>query len=274
MNKKPIISWYKNFDPTIDLSWIDNLTEINIINTKKFTKEFINICLQNKDKIFLHVHMNGMGGTQFEPNIPSVKHTFNALKVLVDNGFPVKQILLVINPILPNDNGLKAIKLLLKLLTEYKELRLRWIRFEVLRYKSVIDLSPKFKADQLRIRNKNKFGGRFVINNDNILKRVAELNRVMPYLINLDYFFMELHKIKRQYETIINIDPGDEPLIGIRELVAFGYSNNWKDSNGNTHKLITYENNNKFKPQLNIISRNPTQTIRCKNRCILCPYKN
>ena len=51
MNKKPIVSYYKNFDPTIDNTWQSKLTEINIINTKKLTIDFCNFILQNKGLI-------------------------------------------------------------------------------------------------------------------------------------------------------------------------------------------------------------------------------
>ena len=44
-----------------------------------------------------------MGKTVFEPNIESVKFTFLQLKKLIDKGFPQKQILVVVNPILSND---------------------------------------------------------------------------------------------------------------------------------------------------------------------------
>lgn len=273
-NKKPIVSWYKNFDPTIDYSWVNLLTEVNIINTKKFTKEFLDICLSNKHRIFLHVYINGMGQTPFEPNIQTVKYMFEGLKYLVNNGFPIKQILVCINPILPNDNGLKAMKLLLRVLTEYKELRLRWVRTQILSYKDVSDLTSEFKSNSLKIKNQYKFGGKSVISNDNILKRISELKPLYQYLFKTESFYKEYYKVLDQYKSIINIDSGDEYSIGVRELTAFGYNNIWVNSDGSKDKIIKYENNNKFKPIVNIISRGGSKTFRCKNRCKLCPYLN
>lgn len=272
-NKKPIVSQYKNFDPTLTYEWVEKLTDINIINTKNLTQEFCDIVLKNKHRIFLHVTLTGMGKTPFEPNIPSVKTMFDYLKYLVNNGFPVNQILIIINPILPNDNGLKALKLLLKVLTEYKDLRLRWIRTNLLTYKTVADLfDSKFKQDKKNLKHYKEFGGKYILANNNILNRMTELKPVLPYLFKQDSFNREYYKLLEKYKSIINIDAGDMPTISHRELQPFGYSNLWIDSEGNKSKIITYENNNKFKPEVNIISKGGKKTIRCKNRCKLCPF--
>lgn len=273
MKPKPIVSYYKNFDPTLDYAWVTKLTEVNIINTKKLNIELCDIFLKNKNRIFIHLYLTGMGKTPFEPNIPTVKQTFEHLKYLVNNGFPINQILIVINPILPNDNGLKALKLLLRALTEYKELRLRWIRCNLLTYKTVSDLySSPMKADKNLLKYSKDFGGKYIISNNNILKRSIELKPILPYLFKQDSFNKDYYKLLNDYKSIINIDAGDMPTISVRELQPFGYSNLWVDENGNKSKIITYEKNNKYKPEVNIISRNGTKTIRCKNRCKLCPY--
>lgn len=273
IKKKPIVSYYKNFDPTLSYEWINKLTEINIINTKVLNQEFCDIVLQNKNKIFLHVTISGMGKTPFEPNIPSVKTTFDYLKYLVNNGFPINQILIIINPILPNDNGLKALKLLLKVLTEYRELRLRWVRTNLLIYKTVADLyDSKFKQDKKNLKYYKEFGGKYIISNNNILNRMSELKPVLPYLFKQDSFYKEYYKLLDQYRSIINIDAGDMGTISVRELQPFGYNNIWTDENNIKTKIIDYEKNNKFKPIVNIISKGGSKTIRCKNRCKLCPY--
>lgn len=273
MKRKPIVSYYKNFDPSLDYTWIDKMTDINIINTRNLNQQLCDVFLANKHRIFIHLYLSGMGKTPFEPNIPSVKTIFEYLKYLVRNGFPINQILIVINPILPNDNGLKALKLLLKVLTEYKELRLRWVRTNLLTYKTVADLygSP-MKKDKSYIKYAKDFGGKYIISNNNILSRSSELKPILPYLFKQDSFSKEYYKFLNDYKAIINIDSGDMPTISVRELQPFGYSNLWTDENGNKSKIITYENNNKYKPQVNIISRGGSKTIRCKNRCKLCPY--
>ena len=53
---KPIVSYHKGNDPTRDFNkWKDNLTEINVIRTKVLTDEFIDFCVLNHKRIFLHI---------------------------------------------------------------------------------------------------------------------------------------------------------------------------------------------------------------------------
>lgn len=262
--KKPIISYYKTGDPTLNYSWVSSLTDINIIQTKSITDDFIKVCIENKNRIFIHLVITGMGKTVFEPNIQSVKTTFLQLRKLIDLGFPEKQILVIVNPILPNDNGLRALELLLRVFTEFKMLRLRYVRFNILTYKSVND--GKDSSPHYIKQEKEKF----VVANDNILKRQST-KQIMPYLIKTSSFFKDYFKLLKKYETIISIDNSIEPLIGVRELMPFGYNNSWLNEDGSNDKLIHYENGNKFKPIVNIISnKNP---VRCANRCLLCYHK-
>ncbi len=255
IKKKPIISWWKSGDPCLKLDELkQKITDINIINTKHLTDDFIGFCLQNKNKVFLHVNITGMGETIFEPNIPSVKKTFTQLKKLIDLGFQQKQILVVVNPVLPNENGLKALKLLLRVFTEFKPLRLRYVRFTTLSYRKIDVGGSKT----------------YVISNNNINKR-PEIRQVMKYITNASTFFKEYNNLLRDYKSIITIDKGDEYLIGVRELITFNLKNEWIDENNERTKLITYEKNNRFKPQLNLIS--DKKAIRCANKCLLCPYQ-
>lgn len=262
--QKPVISYYKSGDPTKNFSWVNQLTDINIIQTKNITDEFIDICIKNQNKIFLHIVITGMGKTIFEPNIQSIKSTFNQISKLLKLGFPQNKILVIINPILPNDNGLRALELMLKIFTEFKELRLRYIRFGLLHYKNIND--NKSQPEYITKSVKEKY----VVSNDNILKR-ASTKQIMPYLIKTTTFFKDYYKILKKYETIISIDKGEEPLIGVRELIQFGFNNSWINEDGTQDKLIHYENGNKYKPIVNIISnKNP---VRCINRCLLCNHK-
>lgn len=262
--KKPIISYYKSGDPCKNFSWVPLLTDINVIQTKRITDEFIDICLQNKNKIFLHVNITGMGKTVFEPNIESVKFTFLQLKKLIDKGFPQKQILVVINPILSNDNGLRALELLLRIFTEFKMLRLRYVRFNLLKYKSISKQDNQESYITKQVKEK------FVIANDNILKRPST-KQIMQYLIKTPTFYKDYFKLLKKYETIISIDNSIEPLIGVRELMPFGYNNSWDNPDGTKDKLIHYENGNKFKPIVNLIS--PKNPVRCSNKCLLCVWR-
>ena len=251
---KPVVSYWRSGDPCKKLDILkQKLTEINIIHTKNITQEFADFCLENKHRIFLHVVINGMGGTMFEPKIPSVKKMFNMLHYLLSKGFRQQQILVIVNPILPNDNGLKALSLLLRVFTEFKELRLRTIRFNVLTYTEVPDKVGKFQ-----------------IGNENIRKRQST-KYCMQYLIKTPDFWKKFYALKEQYHAIIGIDSGESALIGINELIAFGINNDWVNEQGKHEKIINYKKGNRFKPIVNIISGN--FAVRCSNRCLLCPWK-
>ena len=256
---KPVISYWKSSDPTKKMDVLKHkLTDINIIETRNFTEEFIKFCLVNRNKIYLHVVISGMGKTIFEPNIPDVRFMFNGLKYLIDNGFPQKQILVVVKPILPNDNGLKALKLLLRLFTEFKPLRLRNIRFNVLTY-------TQLKSKDGRLLNK------YVPGNSNIAERQST-KCIMQYLNKTNDFWKDYYKLIDDYNAIISVDKGEEAIIGVRELVAFGITNDWLNTQTGKHeKIIAYEKGNKYKPIVNIIS--PKFATRCSNRCLLCPWK-
>lgn len=251
---KPIITYWKYGDPTLKLDVLEKRIEktppnINIIRTRSLTNDFINFCLTYKSTIFLHVYISGLNGSVFEPNIQPVRIIFYNLKKLIDSGFPQSQILVVVDPIIPNDNGEKILGLILRCFTEFKELRLRFIRFQKLPY----GLDAKNREN---------------IKNENITKR-QELKKVEQYIKKIDTFNSTYFKMIEKYRSIISIDSGDEALIGIRELRAFGLRNEWIDENSTARKIIEYENGNKYKP---IVVNISGSAVRCRNRCILCPY--
>ena len=201
----------------------------------------------NKHRVYIHLEISGMGQTMFEPNIPSVKHTFFTLEKLIRLGFPARQVLVIVTPVLQNENGLKALKLLLRVFSEFKPLRLRYIRFNLLQYRKLEN-------------------GKYVVQNPNIMKR-ASTKHVINYLFKSPSFYREYMDLIDKYRPIITVDSGDEALIGFRELSALGYVNRNPDGSA----VITYGKNQRWKPEVEIISTNPA--IRCPNKCLLCPFK-
>lgn len=255
VTKKPIISYWKETDPTrknLDVLR-SRLTEVNIIRTKRLTPEFNQFCIENKDRLYLHIVINGMGKTLLEPNIPSVRDMFVLIRSLIDNGFPNNKILIIVDPVLPNINGINAIKFLLRLFTEFSFLRLRRIKFKLLPF-------YKDKSAKYQLANKNISTRKYSMVNANM------------FLQHHGYeFFNQYNKLKQQYVDIIEINDESEPIIGVRELLTFGLNNSWKNEDGTISKLIEYENNNVQKPIVNIISGK--NNSRCSNRCLLCPLK-
>lgn len=243
---KPRISYWKATDPCRKLNILkQRLTEINVVETKNLTDEFITFCIENKERLYLHIVINGMGQTVFEPNIMNVRKMFNQIRKLLQLGFDKNKILVIVKPILPNQNGINALKLLLRLFTEFGLLNLRKVRFQILPY-------YKDERNQYKVANKN------------ITKR-QKLDVIQPFLKHIGpTFYQEYYRLIAAYNAIIHVDDGKEPIIGFRELSAFGLKTVWTDGS----KMIEYKNN---EPLVNIISEK--QPSRCSNRCMLCPFK-
>ena len=273
---KPIVSYYSGNDPTktmnIENGWTTKLTDINIVTTKNLTDEFVDFCVMNKHRIFLHIVINGMGKSILEPNIPSVREMFIYTSGLIKKGFPQKQILIIVNPILSNDNGIKSLELLLRAFTEFKLLRLRYIKFQLLTYKNVDDFKKQTTDESPHIikMSKQSYRNKYVVANQNILKRPSTKG-IMQYLNKTDYFWKAYQQLLNKYRNIITIDSGEESLIGVRELIVFGYNNTWTNPDGSVEKIIVYENGNKFKPIVKYL--NQKNTFRCSNKCLLCPFR-
>jgi hypothetical protein len=261
---KPIVSWWKSGDPTVSYNWVMHMTDINVINTKHLTDDFVKLCLRERDRIYLHVNITGQGGTVLEPNIPSVRATFMKLAELIHAGFPAKQILVVVNPVLPNDNGMRALELLLRVFTEFRVLRLRKVRLTVLSYRYADD-SPQ--PAYLKSAGKSQ---KYMVANNNINKRQSTRS-IMKYLTKTESFFKDYYKLLNKYQGIITVDKGLESLIGVRELLPFSINNSWTEADGTLSKIIEYEKGSRFKPIVNVISA--TNPIRCSNQCKLCPWK-
>ena len=273
---KPIVSYYSGGDPTktmnIENGWTTKLTEVNVIVTKNLTDEFVDFCVMNKHRIFLHIVINGMGKSILEPNIPSVREMFIYTSGLIKKGFPQKQILIIVNPILSNDNGIKSLELLLRAFTEFKLLRLRYIKFQLLTYKNVDDFKKQTTDESPHIikMSKQSYRNKYVVANQNILKRPSTKG-IMQYLNKTDFFWKAYQQLLSKYRNIITIDSEIEALIGVRELIPFGYNNTWTNPDGSVEKIIVYENGNKFKPIVKYLNqKNP---VRCSNKCLLCVFR-
>lgn len=96
-------------DAGIDLSWHDKLDTVDgaIIITKKITDAFIEKILTSSKPVILHCTCTGWGNTWLEPNVPCYKEQIDMLKNLVSKGFPLENIVLRIDPIIPTTEGIQ-----------------------------------------------------------------------------------------------------------------------------------------------------------------------
>ena len=99
-------------DAGLDFSWANKLLDGNIIITKQLTtknEKLIKLLLQNKDKIILHVTCTGYGNTKMEPNVPKSFEVYQGVRELISLGFPVNQIVLRTDPIIPTEKGINRV---------------------------------------------------------------------------------------------------------------------------------------------------------------------
>lgn len=97
-------------DAGIDLSWEKKIEQVDgvILITKNITEEFRNAAIRNKEKVIVHATCTGYGGTILEPNVPEYQEQINSIKQLVNDGFPIEQIVLRVDPIIPTVEGLET----------------------------------------------------------------------------------------------------------------------------------------------------------------------
>lgn len=110
-------------DAALDFSWIDKMLSVDmaIIISKRLSDELIDKLVWTKDAVIFHMTVTGYGGTVLEPNVPSPKWALKQFYKLIDQGFnieagfPVEQIVLRIDPIIPTPKGLQRVKEVLDL---------------------------------------------------------------------------------------------------------------------------------------------------------------
>lgn len=90
-------------DPSTNDSWIARLKpKMNIIVTKNIAP-IIPILLQNKHRIILHATCTGLGKTYWEPDAPLASDQLGAIRHLISLGFPVRQIVGRLDPVILGD---------------------------------------------------------------------------------------------------------------------------------------------------------------------------
>lgn len=101
-------------DAGLNLGWFDKIksgmVDGAVLITKNINYAFIRKVLElyysGYKQLIIHCTCTGFGGTVYEPNVPDYKGQLNKLKLLVDLGFPKKQCVLRIDPIIPTRMGL------------------------------------------------------------------------------------------------------------------------------------------------------------------------
>lgn len=118
-------------DASTDMSVFTRLKPLlNIIITRNLSNPmFQSLLVQHKAKIILHYVVTGWGNTPMEQRTPEPRLAYEHLKHLISLGFPVEQIVLRVDPIIPNEQGLKLFALVLEAFANSGIKRLRYKMF-------------------------------------------------------------------------------------------------------------------------------------------------
>lgn len=107
MDKTQQIGITETAEIAFNLSAFDNLRNANIIVTKSLTSKLIEKLIEHKDKCILHLTVTGYGQTVLEPIVPKAEKTEKQFKNLIARGFPIEQVVLRIDPVVPTEKGIK-----------------------------------------------------------------------------------------------------------------------------------------------------------------------
>lgn len=103
-------------DPGLHWKMIKDLYDVNVIITKHLENpDFRSWLLEHRDKIILHATITGWGGSSVEPGVVTAVESVKYLINLIESGFPPFQVVVRIDPIIPNDMGLEFFKKILYL---------------------------------------------------------------------------------------------------------------------------------------------------------------
>lgn len=109
------IGFTERGDAGRDLSWVQACEEHKIDGAVIITKTLTNACGEALLKLhsqgfplILHATTTGLGGTQIEPGVFRPEDQLRAVQTLIQRGFPVQNVVVRVDPILPDRDGLAA----------------------------------------------------------------------------------------------------------------------------------------------------------------------
>ena len=125
MDREQYIGITEAGEAAFRLDIFDNLYNGNIIITKRLTAPLIDKLIENKEKIILHLTCTGMGGTRIEPLVPKAEKTREMFGKLIEGGFPIEQVVLRVDPIIPTRKGIETAKNVIELFKDFGIKRVR-----------------------------------------------------------------------------------------------------------------------------------------------------
>lgn len=217
----------------------------NIIITKRLTDELINLLVKHKDKIILHLCVTGFGSTKIEPFVPSIEETYKKFSKLIEEGFPLKQVVLRIDPIVPSERGGETAT---KVLERFGNMGIERVRISFLdNYAHVKKRFEELGIDPL-------YNGKF---HSPLYLRIKWLEKITDTAHQNGFSSIEVCG-EPGIESVPCLSQKDIDILGLSDIVLEG-SSEQRGSCGcpkNKRELI------RVKPE------------RCPNSCLYCYWKD
>ena len=165
-------------DAGLDFSWTNRLLKANIIITKYLTPDntrLIEELVKHKAEIILHIGCSGYGQSCMEPNIPAPETILEGFKLLIAEGFPVENVVLRTDPIIPSIPCLKLTENVWKMFADTGIKRVRY---------SIINLYPHTQDKIKQVFGALPFSGFSAP--DHMIRRTLETMSNYRYIYNFE----------------------------------------------------------------------------------------
>ena len=226
-------------DAGVDFSWEKKLLPANIIISKDLNDKLIEKLVEHKDKVIFHMTCTGFGSSKLEPNVKSPVYTKEQFNKLINAGFPVNQVVLRIDPIIPVNWGIDVLNNMLQYFSDTGIKRVRY---------SFLDLYPhvkeRFKQEGVALPY-NTFcaSDEMIANALNVIEKYSSIYEFEACAENTPH---KLGCISNKDLSILGIESDEEPC-GFQRKGCLCIA-------GKTELL--------------------TNKTRCKHKCLYCYWKD
>lgn len=238
-----IIGITERGDVQYDDSWITKFekTDFSILISKGLPKnqKFV---IENKNKIIFHATTTGLGNSIYEPNVINPKQRLDDLNVFCNNGFPKKQVVIRVDPIIATKDLLKKAIFAINYAT--------YLGFNRFRY-SFLDMYS------------------------HVEKRFKSANLEIPKIDNelIKQFLIQMKKFEKNHNVIFETCAENNINIPYTHKIGCISENDMKILNINGELL---DSNIKQRP-LCLCPKGKTELLtnkkQCPNKCIYCYWR-
>ena len=122
---------YTNYDAALSFSWrvhatkhTGSIARTRVLRNTRFLKDLYEL----RDRVVLHAIFSGYEGTALEPNIPDVDAKMEALFAITERCLTPLQTVLVLDPVIPTQQGIEKLQKILDIAPANIRVRLSFLR--------------------------------------------------------------------------------------------------------------------------------------------------